>query len=262
MQAKPTVWITGATGGIGRALAQAYGAHGCPVVLLGRSAARLEELASELGGNVQCLVFDLDDPAGLPSAVQRGLEVSPGPIVLVNNAGIAISAPLHRNGDLIERHLRVNFQGPVALMQALLPTMLERGGQVVQIASSAGLEGYAYTSAYCASKHALLGYSKAAAIELAAKGVGVHMICPHFVDSPMTAASVARIQETTGKSAEEARAALAALNPDKELVPAAQVAQTAVACLELSHTGTIWELSGREVHCRAQGIELTGRNKA
>ena len=198
--------------------------------------------------------MDVADPESIRAGVRRALEFSAeaGPIeALVNNAGIAVSAPLlggeNDNGDLFESHMRVNFHGARRVAEALLTGMLERkGGKIINVASSAALEGYAYVSAYCASKHALLGWSRAAAVELKSKGIGVHAICPHYVDSPMLADSVQRLVEKTGKSEAEAREFFAAQNPGGRLVTPEEVAAAVLACLSGEHEELIVELDGHE----------------
>ncbi|MCA9000334.1 MAG: SDR family oxidoreductase [Planctomycetes bacterium] len=245
MSHEKVVCITGASGGIGGALSRAFHGAGHRVLLVGRRASKLREIQAELGvERTECLELDLTDEAQIRTAFE-GRQVD----VLVNNAGIAISAPLLKGGDLYRQHMDVNFHGPRLLMEALLPGMLSSGhGYIVQIASSAALVGYAYTAAYAASKHALLGYTRSAALELGSKGIRFVTICPHFVDSPMTDQSVARIQETTGLSAEEARARLAHMNPDGELVSPQQIATVALAGLERPAAHTLLELTGREIH--------------
>ena len=101
---------------------------------------------------------------------------------------------LAKSGVILDALPALGRLGARHVMEALLPDMLRRGyGRVVNVASSAGLRGYAYVSAYCASNHALVGYSRAAALELERKGVTVNLVCPHYVDSPMTDESVRRI---------------------------------------------------------------------
>ncbi|MFT5198216.1 MAG: 3-hydroxybutyrate dehydrogenase [Planctomycetota bacterium] len=241
MSVEKVVCITGASGGIGQALAREFHARGNHVILVGRKLEKLQELERALGGDrASCLGLDVTRPEAISSAL-AGLHVD----VLVNNAGVAISSPLLKGGDLYRKHMDVNFHGPRLMMEALLPGMIERGsGSVIQIASSAALEGYAYTAAYAASKHALLGYTRSAALELGKKGIRFQTICPHFVDSPMTDQSVARIQETTGISESDARARLAGMNPDGELVSPEQIAQVAADGLDLKSAHVIWELTG------------------
>ncbi len=259
MKSPRIVLITGATGGIGGALAEAFLQAGDHVVLAGRRQEALEARQAELGSpeRTGLVVMDVADPASIHSALQTVHERWGHPEILVNNAGIAISAPLRKGEELAEAHMAVNYHGPRRLLEACLPDLLAQGrGHVVQIASSAGLYGYSYTSAYCASKHALLGYTRAASLELRSKGIALHTLCPHFVDSPMTQASIERIQQTTGQSANEARAALEAMNPDGCLVAPEQIADLAVECCARAKSGDVWELTGEKVEAVASGFAL------
>jgi NAD(P)-dependent dehydrogenase (short-subunit alcohol dehydrogenase family) len=150
--------------------------------------------------------------------------------VLVNNAGIAESAPLHRTTlEQFRRHLEVNAVGAFLCTRAVVPGMRERGaGVIVNVASTAGRVGAPYTAAYTASKHALVGLTRAVAAELAGSGVRVNAVCPTFVRTELTERSVARIVETTGRSPEEAEAALAATTPLGRLLDPAEVADAVV----------------------------------
>ena len=247
-----TVLVTGASGGIGAAIAHELAQACWTVAAAARSREGLEALAAELEGASGppplAVELDVTDPGSIARARERLAELGPVEGV-VNNAGIAVSAPLlPRDGDgdeLAERHMRVNFHGARRVAEAFLPGMLERGrGAVVNVASSAGLVGYAYVSAYCASKHALVGWTRAAALELAPRGVGVHAVCPHYVDSPMLARSIARLVEKTGRTEEEARAFFAAENPSGELVTPAEVARATRELLEERTAGRVLELMG------------------
>jgi NAD(P)-dependent dehydrogenase (short-subunit alcohol dehydrogenase family) len=151
----------------------------------------------------------------------RRAEEALGPIdVLVNNAGLAESAPFATMDDeMWHRALAVNLTGPYHCMRAVLPGMLERGrGRIINIASTAAKQGYAYTAAYVASKHGLLGLTRAVAAEVRGRGVSVTAICPGWLDTEMTARSVERITEKTGRSGAEARAMLAAMNTRGTLI--------------------------------------------
>src|SRR5690606_26162741 len=130
-----------------------------------------------------------------------------GPIdVLVNNAGVAFSAPIHETSlDDLRRVMDVNFTGPFALARALLPSMLERRhGRGINVASTAGRTGYRYPAAYCASKHALVGLTRALAAEVARRGVTVNAVCPGWTETDLLADSARKIASTTGRSEEEA----------------------------------------------------------
>ncbi len=248
------VLVTGASRGIGAAIAERVAASGRPVVAAARSGAALEELCARLreehGVPAVAVAMDVAEPASIEAGIEaaRALLGDPGSIDgLVNNAGIAVSAPILPRGgeDLHELHMRINYHGARRVAEALLPGMIERGaGVVVNVASSAGLRGYPYVSAYCASKHALVGWTRSAALELEKRGVRVHAVCPHYVDSPMLAQSVERLVEKTKKSVEEARAFFASENPGGRLVTEREVADAVVGLLELEGTGVIAELDG------------------
>jgi NAD(P)-dependent dehydrogenase (short-subunit alcohol dehydrogenase family) len=210
--------VTGASRGIGAAIGRALAEDGHRVAWAARDVAALEALAKAHGGLP--VPMDVTDAA----SVQAGLDLvaaTLGPVeVLVNNAGVAESAPLARVTDESwERTLTVNLTAPFRITRAVVPGMVERGwGRVVFVASNAGLTGYRYTSAYCASKHGIVGLMRALAAELATTGVTVNAVCPGFVDTDMTAAAVARIQKATGRSAEAARGMLEDLNPQKRII--------------------------------------------
>ncbi len=250
----PSVLVTGASGGIGRALVLELGRAGWQVIAAARDPARAEAVAAEVraaGGGARALALDVADPR----AAERLAAL--GPLEgLVNNAGIAESAPLARSDEaLVARHMEINFHGARRLAQALLSGMRERGrGCVVNVASSAGLRGYAYVSAYCASKFALVGWTLAAAAELEGSGVTVNAVCPHYVDSPMLEAAVRRIVERTGRGPDEARAFLAAQNPGGRLVRPDEVARAVRELVEGEETGVLLELDGaRAVRRRPNG---------
>jgi NAD(P)-dependent dehydrogenase (short-subunit alcohol dehydrogenase family) len=126
---------------------------------------------------------------------------------------------------MIERIFAVNVWPVMRLCRALVPGMVERGwGRVINVASNAGLTGYAYSSAYCASKHAVVGWTRALAVEFARTGVTINAICPGFVDTEMTVATVERIVKKTGRSAEQVRTALESQSPQRRLMTVDEVA--------------------------------------
>ena len=248
--------VTGAGRGIGAAIAARLARAGAAVLVAARSqeaCCEVVEVLRDEGATAWPLYLDVADPESIAEAVEeaRDLTAATGPIDwLVNNAGIAESARFldHQRSsgvDLYAKHMATNFDGPRRLIEALAPAMLERGrGRIVNVASSAGLRGYAYAAAYAASKHALVGYSRSAAVELEGKGVTLNLVCPHFVDTPMTVASAARIAAKTGRSADEARAALAAQNPGGTLVAPEEVAEVVLDLLQGARNGAIAELVG------------------
>ena len=217
---------------MGRAIALRFAADGYAVALAGRSAARLERVRGEIeadGGRAVATPCDVASRDEVRAAVEQAAAAL-GPIdVLVNNAGIALSAPfLAMDDELWDRTLAVNLTGACACMRAVLPGMLERGhGRIVNIASTAAKQGFPYTSAYVASKHGLLGLTRAVALETRGRGVTVNAICPGWIDTEMTARSIARIVETTGRSPDEARAMLERMNARGRLIDPAEVAEAA-----------------------------------
>lgn len=242
--------MTGATGGIGGAIARRLAARGARVVCTGRDAVRAEAIAARLAeeSGAECFghALDVTDPASL-DALARTIDGFGGLDWLVNNAGVAETAPLlaAESPALLRRLLDVNFHGPIRLFERFGPGMLARGyGRVVQIASSAALQGYPYVSAYSASKHALLGWSRSAALECAPKGVAISTVCPHYVDTPLTDRSIETMREKTGRSEEDLRAFVASQNPSGVIVRPEQVAEVTASLLGSDRSGVVIELTG------------------
>lgn len=242
--------VTGASRGIGAEIATRLARAGARVLVAARNIdgcrALVESIEGE-GGRAYALRLDVTDPESVVACVAEARR-EVGPVDwLVNNAGIALSAPLQSSEaeGQYKRHLDVNFHGARRVFEAVLPDMLAAGaGSVVQVASSAALVGYPYVAAYCASKHALLGYSRAAALELARKRVALNVVCPHYVESPMLQASVENICHKTGKTEEEARAFLAQENPGGVFVSCDEVAEATYELLAGDRTGVALELIG------------------
>src|SRR5437667_3200594 len=180
---RPVALVTGGGGGVGKATAERLAAAGHDVAILGRSASRLEIAASGLargGMRVVAVTADVADRAAVDAALAR-VRANLGPVVvLVNAAGTAESAPLLPPDDaLFDRAMAANVRGAWVVSTACLPDMLAaRFGRIVNVASTAGLKGYRYTAAYVASKHALVGLTRAMALDLAGKGVTVNAVCP------------------------------------------------------------------------------------
>lgn len=249
--------VTGASGGIGAAIAFELARRGAFVLATSREAERCASVCAEIaeaGGAAAALELDVADGRSIATLGERIRESeAPGPVGwLVNNAGIAESAPFlgasqEAADALAARHLDVNYHGPRRLMQVFAPAMVAAGyGRVVNVASSAGLRGYAYVADYCASKHALVGLTRSAALELGGRGVFVSAVCPHYVDTPMTTESIRRVVEKTGKSEEEARRFFERQNPGGRLVSAYEVAVAAADLCEGEENGAIVELDGSD----------------
>ncbi|MGI8742318.1 MAG: SDR family NAD(P)-dependent oxidoreductase [Bryobacteraceae bacterium] len=225
------VLVTGGTRGIGAAITYVLLAHGARVTMLGRSPKPATEMIVALNqaGEVWYTQADVADPITLVRAFDDARARS-GPVeILVNNAGQASSAPLNKtDAKLWERMIAVNLSGTFHCIQAALPGMLDAGWvRIVNIASTAGLIGYAYVSAYCAAKHGVAGLTRALALEVAAKGVTVNAVCPGYTATGLMNEAVANIVAKTGRAPEEAREQLASRNPQKRLVRPEEVANAA-----------------------------------
>lgn len=219
--------VTGANGGIGEAICRQLAAHGARVSLLGRDRATLEATCASLAGSGHGVVTaDVGDAAAVDAAFAEAVAAR-GPVaILVNNAGVAKSAPLAKTDTALwQMMLAVNLSGTFHCIRAALPAMQAAGyGRIVNIASTAGLLGYAYVVPYCAAKHGVIGLTRALALEVAKQGITVNAVCPGYTDTPLLAGAVDNIVAKTGRTPEQAKATLAASNPQGRLVQPAEVA--------------------------------------
>ena len=244
-------FVTGGGRGIGRAIAAALSAAGSAVTVIGRSEAPLRE-AVAAGEAAGCGIADVTDPAALKRQVAAA-EAARGPIaILVNNAGAAESAPfLKTEPSLFAAMWNVHLMGAVNASQAVLPGMIARGfGRIINIASVAGLKGYAYVTAYCAAKHGLVGLTRALAAETAARGITVNAVCPGYTDTAMMRESIERVVAKTGRTHADVRAEYERDTPLGRLIKPQEVAAAVLYLCSpeaAAVTGTTLAVGGGEL---------------
>jgi 3-hydroxybutyrate dehydrogenase len=216
--------VTGGGRGIGAAIARELAAAGARVIVCGRTAGDLDTLAKAIDG--EAIVVDLANRASTDAMLATVGEVH----ILVNNAGIAESASLEHTTDALwDRIIELDATSAFRVTRALAPAMIKSGwGRIVNIASNAGVSGYAYTAAYCAAKHAMVGWTRALAIDLARTGVTINALCPGWVETQMSLDAVARIADKTGRSSADARKALESMSPQRRMIQPAEVAHAAL----------------------------------
>ena len=238
--------ITGGAKGIGLAIARRLARDEIALALIGRDRTALKNAARELNATIE--VADVTDTDALTAAIRRA-----GPFdILVNNAGGAASAPfLETTPHDWQSMLSLNLLSMLAACHSVLPAMLASGwGRIVNIASTAGLKGYPYTAAYSASKHAVIGATRALAIEYARTGVTINAVCPGFTDTDLVSRAAQTIAARTGRSDVSARAELARYNPQGRLVAPEEVAEAvAFLCSDAASamTGQAIAVAGGEV---------------
>ncbi len=214
-------FVTGGATGIGLAITKDLVAAGARVTIASRNSDRVGAVASELDG-VTGVTLDVTDSENISSAFDAA-----GPVdILVNNSGIAHAAPFEKTTMEHWSHIMaVNLTGVFLCTQAVLASMRERNsGRIINIASTAGLKGYGYISAYAASKHGVIGMTRSLALELASTGITANCVCPGFTDTPMADTAIENISSKTSRSKEEAVAELIRHNPQNRLVTPEEVA--------------------------------------
>ena len=226
--------VTGGGRGIGAAIAGALAAAGAAVVVSARGAAEVDQVARTLvarGAHAWALTCDVGDEAAVRALGERARELLGSVDIVINNAGVSGSAPLARLtlGEW-ERMLRVNATGTFLSTREFAPAMVTHGwGRVVNIASRVGLEGGRYVSHYSAAKHAVIGFTRSVALELAGSGVTINAVCPGYVDTPMTEATLDNVQSRTGLARPQALAAVLASGAQARLVTPDEVAAAVLA---------------------------------
>ncbi len=230
--------VTGASRGIGLAIATHLAGLGAQLTLMARDQARIAALAASLP-DARAIECDLTRPDAVTRAFAAAAEAGPVSI-LVNNAGVADSAPfLKTDRAALERIFALNLFAVFQCIQSVLPAMLVAGyGRIVNVASTAGLVGYAYTTAYSASKHAVIGLTRSLALETARKGVTVNAVCPGYTNTDIVRQAIANIRAKTGRSEAEAAGELTGHNPQGRLVEPEEVA-AAIGWLCLVSSGSI-----------------------
>jgi 3-hydroxybutyrate dehydrogenase len=219
------VLITGGGTGVGADMARGFAAAGADVVVVGRRREPLDAVAAT-DSRITALVGDITDEADV---VRVFAQTEPVDIV-VANAGAAESAPLTRTSvDLWQRMLAVNVTGAFLTLREGLRQMEGRGwGRLITVASTAGLKGYSYVSAYSAAKHGAVGLTRAVAQEVAGTGITANALCPGYLNTEMAERTIANIVETTGRSPADALKALTRMNPQGRLIEPTEVTAAAL----------------------------------
>jgi NAD(P)-dependent dehydrogenase (short-subunit alcohol dehydrogenase family) len=232
-----TAWITGAGKGIGKAIALAFAARGIRVAVSARTASDIETVAQEIragGGEAFAVVCDVTQPDAIANAVQQICAHSGDITILVNNAGVGGSHKFLGHDDTLWHNIMdTNLNSVYYVTKAVAPMMVAANwGRIINIASIASKVGGKYMAAYTASKHGVLGLTRALAMEFVANNITVNAICPAYVDTPMTDASVANMTQKTKMSEADARAYLAKLSPQNRLITSEEVAHVALMLID------------------------------
>lgn len=240
--------VTGGGSGIGIATAKVLRDKGARVTIVARGEERLAAAAAKF--DCQYQLADVASPERIESAFGAAAEANGAVDILVNNAGLAEAMPFAKMTHAHwEQMLAVNLTGVFNCTRAVIPAMLERGsGTIVNVASTAGLAGYAYVAAYCAAKHGVIGLTRSLALEFATRDITVNAVCPGYTETDIVADTIDRIVAATGRSRDEARAELLSSNPQGRFVQADEVADTIIwLCGQRSMNGQAIAIAGGEI---------------
>ena len=240
--------VTGGGSGVGAATALALASAGARVTILGRRLEALSEIADQHDA-ITGISADVADRASIDAALERARETAGSIDIMVASAGVSSSKPFHRLAPSdLDDILAINVRGVFNSFQPAYDDMRANGwGRLIAIASTAGLTGYGYVSHYCASKHAVVGMVRSLAQETGTRETTVNAICPSYVDTPMTARTIDNIVEQTGRTRDNALAALTQANPQGRLITPDEVAGT-----------VLWLCSDAAASVNGKAIALDG----
>jgi NAD(P)-dependent dehydrogenase (short-subunit alcohol dehydrogenase family) len=244
--------VTGAGGGIGAAIARGLAEAGARVSLAGRRREPLEAVAATLPAGQTLILdgFDVTEPAAIAAGLETARDAFGAIDILINNAGEAPSAPFAKMDPAFWSHvISTDLTSVYLVTHAVLPDLKASGAKarIVNVASTAGLRGYAYVSAYCAAKHGVIGLTRALALELAGTGMTVNAVCPAFTETPLLDAAIQNIVTKTGRTEAEARAELAKGIPLGRLARPEDVA-----------SGVLWLVSEAAGFVTGEALSISG----